>query len=91
MAPPKVTQWVNENFPKPRVDPVSTRQVIIRIGSRPTHTGMVGRLLRMALRKSTYRSNHLFPRIYTSSQRPTPTIRFTRLDDAWDWIGCPHR
>jgi hypothetical protein len=34
MAPPKVTQWVNENFPKPRVDPVSTRQVIIRIGSR---------------------------------------------------------
>ena len=48
MAPPKVTQWVNENFPKPRVDPVSTRQIVIRIGSPHTGTGMVGRLLRMA-------------------------------------------
>lgn len=45
MIPPKVTQWTNENFPKPRVDPVSTRQIIIRIDPPPSRTGMVGRLL----------------------------------------------
>jgi hypothetical protein len=45
MAPLKVTQWVKENFPKPRVDPVSTRKIIIRIRSPSTRTGMVGRLL----------------------------------------------
>ena len=33
---PKVTQWLDENFPKPRVDRVSTRKIIVRNGSLPS-------------------------------------------------------